>query len=110
MPPKRKSTHADPEPKPEHEQTTRRRSSRLSKGVDEITGEVIAPATATVKKEEKPKPVKGGKAPRKRLGAVEEEVEGVKKEEGEVKKEEEKVEVRTWTEEVMSRTAMTAII
>ncbi|KAK3951356.1 PUA-like domain-containing protein [Pseudoneurospora amorphoporcata] len=66
--PKRKSIHAEPEPEPER--ATRRRSSRLSKGA-EPTEEVVAPVT--VKKEDKPKPVRGGKAPRKVLVAVKEE-------------------------------------
>ncbi|KAH7629435.1 EVE domain-containing protein [Sordaria sp. MPI-SDFR-AT-0083] len=84
MPPKRKSTHAEPEP--QTEQATRRRSSRLSKGVEPTTEEVVSPVT--VKKEaDKPKPVKGGKAPRKLLSAVNEEANDVKDE-----KEEEKVE------------------
>ncbi|KAK1775442.1 EVE domain-containing protein [Copromyces sp. CBS 386.78] len=66
--PKRKSIHAEPEPEPER--ATRRRSSRLSKGA-EPAEEVVAPVT--VKKEDKPKPVRGGKAPRKLLVAVKEE-------------------------------------
>lgn len=73
--PKRKSTHAESEP----EQVTRRRSSRLSKGV-ESTEEVMAPV-----KEEKPQALstkkKGGRKP----AAVKEEEEKV----------EEKVEVST---------------
>lgn len=87
MPPKRKSTHAEPEP--QTERATRRRSSRLSKGVEPTTEGAVSPVT--VKKEtDKPKPVKGGKAPRKLLSAVNEKANDVKDE-----KEEEKVEVRT---------------
>ncbi|KAK3400437.1 EVE domain-containing protein [Sordaria brevicollis] len=79
--PKRKSTHASPEP--EVEQATRRRSSRLSKGVEPKKEEVEAPV-----KQEKPKTVTAGKKGGRKAAAVKEEVNDEKKEEKEEKVEE----------------------
>ncbi|KHE83119.1 DUF55-domain-containing protein [Neurospora crassa] len=67
--PKRKSTHAESEP----EQATRRRSSRLSKGV-EPTEEVMAPV-----KEEKPQALSTGKKGGRKPAAVKEEEENEEK-------------------------------